>query len=158
MVKTLQCFTDDTPDVSGFVFQQDVVGSSERELYVDGAEWINNVCTPRSEDYAHRVEQSSSSLARKLIYNRSNHSSMHVHGCREKGDINTSLESTILNGINWFSLAVSVIELGPCLRTVDAHSKAWLRAQIIAHSACAHDEGIDPEIISNRILPGQVSA
>ncbi|MBN3809888.1 phosphoketolase family protein [Paraburkholderia sp. Ac-20347] len=89
------------------------------------------------------------SLVHKLTYNRANHRNMHVHGYHEKGNINTPLELAIINQVDRFSLAINVIDRVPALRIVGAHTKEWLRGQIIEHLAYAHAEGVDPEAIRN---------
>ena len=88
-----------------------------------------------------------SSLVHKLSYKRNNHDNMHVHGYREKGNINTPLELAIINEVDRFSLAIDVIDRVPRLRGVGDHVKEWLRGQIIEHLAYAHAEGIDREEI-----------
>ena len=90
-----------------------------------------------------------SSLVHKLSYKRNNHDNMHVHGYREKGNINTPLELAIINEVDRFSLAIDVIDRVPRLRGVGDHVKEWLRGQIIEHLAYAHAEGIDREEIRN---------
>jgi xylulose-5-phosphate/fructose-6-phosphate phosphoketolase len=87
------------------------------------------------------------SLVHKLTYNRANHDNMHVHGYREKGNINTPFELAIINGVDRFSLAIDVIDRVPRLRDSGAHAKNWLKNQIIESIRYAHAEGIDPEEI-----------
>ncbi|MBN3802485.1 phosphoketolase family protein [Paraburkholderia sp. Ac-20336] len=89
------------------------------------------------------------SLVHKLTYNRTNHANLHVHGYREKGNINTPLELAIINGVDRFTLAIDAIDRVPALRGVGDHTKEWLRGQIIEHLAYAHAEGIDKEDIRN---------
>ena len=90
-----------------------------------------------------------SSLVHKLTYRRANHENLHVHGYREKGNINTPLELAIINQVDRFSLAIDVIDRVPGLRGVGDHVKEWLRGQIIEHVAYAHDEGVDCDEIRN---------
>jgi xylulose-5-phosphate/fructose-6-phosphate phosphoketolase len=94
------------------------------------------------------------SLIHKLSYRRKNHDNIHVHGYKEKGSINTPLELAILNQIDRFNLAIDVIDLVTCLRSVGAHVKEWLKGQIIASINYAHAEGIDKEEIRNWKWPG----
>ena len=96
-----------------------------------------------------------SSLVHKLSYKRNNHDNMHVHGYREKGNINTPLELAIINEVDRFSLAIDVIDRVPKLRGVGDHVKEWLRGQIIEHLAYAHAEGIDREEIRNWTWGGE---
>jgi xylulose-5-phosphate/fructose-6-phosphate phosphoketolase len=89
------------------------------------------------------------SLVHKLSYRRTNHDNIHVHGYREKGNINTPLELAIINEVDRFSLAIDVIDRVPYLHGIADHTKEWLRGQIIEHLAYARREGIDQEAIRN---------
>ncbi|MGS0891454.1 hypothetical protein ACVBGC_02660 [Burkholderia stagnalis] len=46
----------------------------------------------------------------------------------------------------------------PALRTIGAHTKEWLRGQIIEHLAYAHAEGVDPDAIRNWTWPAPVNS
>ncbi len=94
------------------------------------------------------------SLIHKLTYRRTNHENIHVRGYKEKGSINTPLELAILNQIDRFDLAIDVIDRVPRLHSVAAHTKEWLKDQIIASITYAHTEGIDKEEIRNWKWPG----
>ena len=88
-------------------------------------------------------------LVHKLTYRRTNHENIHVRGYKEKGNINTPLELAILNQVDRFNLAIDVIDRVPGLATTAAHTREWLKAQIIESVAYAHENGIDrPEITS----------
>ena len=54
-------------------------------------------------------------LVHKLTYNRTNHENMHVHGYREKGNINTPFELAIINEVDRYTLAIDVIDRVPAL-------------------------------------------
>ena len=87
------------------------------------------------------------SLIHKLTYKRKNHDSFHVRGYKEKGNINTPLELAILNQVDRFNLAIDVIDRVPSLGTKGAHTKEWLKGEIISNINYAHENGIDrPEI------------
>lgn len=87
------------------------------------------------------------SLIHKLTYKRTNHANLHVHGYRERGNINTPLELAILNEVDRFNLAIDVIDRVPSLQSAAAHTKEWLKDQIIESVNYAHEHGIDrPEI------------
>jgi xylulose-5-phosphate/fructose-6-phosphate phosphoketolase len=87
------------------------------------------------------------SLIHKLTYKRTNHANFHVRGYKEKGNINTPLELAILNQVDRFSLAIDVIDRVPRLQATAAHTKEWLKDQIIESVNYAHENGIDrPEI------------
>jgi xylulose-5-phosphate/fructose-6-phosphate phosphoketolase len=86
-------------------------------------------------------------LIHKLTYRRQNHDNFHVHGYREKGNINTPLELAILNKVSRYHLAMDVIERVPRLRNIGAHTQEWLRDQITESLHYAHTYGVDrPEI------------
>ncbi len=70
-----------------------------------------------------------------------------MRGYKEKGNINTPLELAILNQVDRFNLAIDVIDRVPGLQAKGAHTKEWLKDQIIEAIAYAHEQGIDrPEI------------
>jgi len=87
------------------------------------------------------------SLIHKFTYRRKNHDNFHVRGYKEKGNINTPLELAILNQVDRFNLAIDVIDRVPSLQVSAAHTKEWLKDQIIDAINYAHENGIDkPEI------------
>ncbi|MEO6910480.1 MAG: phosphoketolase family protein [Edaphobacter sp.] len=87
------------------------------------------------------------SLIHKLTYRRTNHDNFHVRGYKEKGNINTPLELAILNQVDRFNLAIDVIDRVPRLQATAAHTKEWLKEEIIECVNYAHENGIDkPEI------------
>ncbi|HTD96503.1 MAG TPA: phosphoketolase family protein [Edaphobacter sp.] len=83
------------------------------------------------------------SLIHKLTYRRTNHDNFHVRGYKEKGNINTPLELAILNQVDRFNLAIDVIDRVPRLQVTAAHTKEWLKGQIIESVNYAHENGID---------------
>jgi xylulose-5-phosphate/fructose-6-phosphate phosphoketolase len=86
-------------------------------------------------------------LIHKFTYTRANHNNIHVHGYREKGNINTPLELAIRNQVDRFTLAIDVIDRVPRLQGPGAHLKEWLKTQIVESINYAYSEGIDkPEI------------
>lgn len=94
------------------------------------------------------------SLIHKLTYRRTNHDNIHVRGYKEKGSIDTPLELAILNQVDRFNLAIDVIDRVPRLSAVGAHTKEWLKGQIIDSLNHAHQEGIDRDEIRNWKWPG----
>jgi xylulose-5-phosphate/fructose-6-phosphate phosphoketolase len=87
------------------------------------------------------------SMIHKLTYRRTNHDNFHVRGYKEKGNINTPLELAILNQIDRFDLAIDVIDRVPRLQATAAHTKDWLKDQIIESVNYAHANGIDSKKI-----------
>ena len=87
------------------------------------------------------------SLIHKLTYRRTNHENIHVRGYKEKGNINTPLELAILNQTDRFNLALDAIDRVTKLRDTAAHTREWLKDQIVDSVNYAHQNGIDrPEI------------
>jgi xylulose-5-phosphate/fructose-6-phosphate phosphoketolase len=82
-------------------------------------------------------------LIHKFTYKRTNHDNIHVRGYKEKGNINTPLELAIRNQVDRFNLAIDVIDRVPELEAVGAHTKEWLKGQIIEAIHYAYTEGID---------------
>lgn len=82
-------------------------------------------------------------LIHKLAYRRANHENLHVHGYREKGNIDTPLELAIRNQVDRFSLAIDVIDRVPGLATRGAHAKERLKTQIVESINYAYAEGVD---------------
>ena len=86
-------------------------------------------------------------LIHKLAYRFTNHANLHVRGYKEKGNINTPLELAMNNQIDRFNLAIDVIDRVPKLGSAAAHTKEWLKNQMIENYAYAYEQGIDrPEI------------
>lgn len=83
------------------------------------------------------------SLIHKFTYRRTNHGNIHVRGYKEQGNINTPLELAIINQVDRFNLAIDVIDRVPGLQTSAAHTKEWLKEQIIDSVNYAHENGID---------------
>lgn len=86
-------------------------------------------------------------LIHKLAYKRSNPQRLHVHGYKEKGNINTPLELAIINQIDRFNLVINVIDRVPKLQSRAAHLRQQMQHEIIRHLNYAHEHGMDPEVI-----------
>jgi xylulose-5-phosphate/fructose-6-phosphate phosphoketolase len=93
-------------------------------------------------------------LIHKLAYRAHNHDNIHVHGYRERGNINTPLELAILNGVDRFNLVIDVIDRVPGLAARAAHLKEEMKNAIIENLAYARQEGTDKPEISNWVWPG----
>jgi len=87
------------------------------------------------------------SLIHKFTYRRYNHANFHVRGYKEQGNINTPLELAILNQVDRFDIAIDVIDRVPRLQATAAHTKEWLKDQIIDSINFSHENGIDREEI-----------
>lgn len=88
-------------------------------------------------------------LIHKLTYRRSNPERIHVHGYKEKGNINTPLELAIINQIDRFSLVIDVIDRASALGAKGAHVRERMKNEIIDNIQYAHENGIDKEEIRN---------
>jgi len=95
------------------------------------------------------------SLIHKLTYRRTNHDNIHVRGYKEKGNINTPLELAILNQVDRYNLAIDVIDRVPTLQSKAAHTKEWLKDQIIDCVNYAHENGIDCQEAREWKWPGE---
>jgi len=96
------------------------------------------------------------SLVHKLAYKRTNHAGMHVHGYKERGNINTPLELAIRNEIDRFHIAIDAIDRVPGLQDRGAHLKERLKDAIIENIAYAYQNGIDKPEIRNWKWPEAV--
>jgi xylulose-5-phosphate/fructose-6-phosphate phosphoketolase len=86
-------------------------------------------------------------LIHKLAYKFKGHDNLHVHGYREKGNINTPLELAMLNETSRFHLVIDVIDRVPKLSERGAHLKDEMQNAIIENVQYAHEHGRDrPEI------------
>jgi xylulose-5-phosphate/fructose-6-phosphate phosphoketolase len=87
------------------------------------------------------------SLIHKLAYRLNNHDNLHVHGYREKGNINTPFELAILNETSRFQLVIDVIDRVPKLREKAGYLKEEMKNAILDNLSYAHEHGRDrPEI------------
>jgi xylulose-5-phosphate/fructose-6-phosphate phosphoketolase len=92
-------------------------------------------------------------LIHKLAYRFSNHERLHVHGYREKGNINTPFELALLNETSRFHLVIDVIDRVPRLRARAGHLKDELQSAIIDNLRYAHEHGTDRAEITDWTWP-----
>jgi xylulose-5-phosphate/fructose-6-phosphate phosphoketolase len=92
-------------------------------------------------------------LIHKLAYRLDNHDHLHVHGYREKGNINTPFELALLNETSRFHLVIDVIDRVPRFREKTGHLKEELRNAIIDNLHYAHEHGTDRTEISDWTWP-----
>ena len=88
-----------------------------------------------------------------VAYRFTGHVNLHVHGYREKGNINTPLELAILNETSRFHLVIDVIDRVPSLRTRAAHLKEEMANAIVDHLNYAHEFGTDRPEVTNWVWP-----
>jgi xylulose-5-phosphate/fructose-6-phosphate phosphoketolase len=92
-------------------------------------------------------------LIHRLAYRFKGHDNLHVHGYRERGNINTPLELAMLNEVSRFHLVIDVIDRVPKLRDRAAHLKDEMRNAIIDNSNYAHENGRDRAEITDWTWP-----
>jgi xylulose-5-phosphate/fructose-6-phosphate phosphoketolase len=95
-------------------------------------------------------------LIHRLTYSRTNHKNLHVHGYREKGNINTPMELAIENGLDRFTLAMDAIKRVPKLQRIGSAALENFRNEQIACQEYAFKHGIDrPDIVNWRWESGK---
>jgi xylulose-5-phosphate/fructose-6-phosphate phosphoketolase len=92
-------------------------------------------------------------LIHRLAYRFTGHNHLHVRGYKEKGNINTPLELTMLNETSRFHLVIDVIDRVPKLRTRGAHLKEEMKNAILDNMRYAHEHGTDRPEIANWTWP-----
>ena len=86
-------------------------------------------------------------LIHRLIYRRANSGNFHVHGFIEEGTTTTPFDMTVLNELDRFHLAGSVVDRVPRLARIGAHFKQLLRDRLVDHKQYVTEYGDDmPEI------------
>jgi len=86
-------------------------------------------------------------LIHRLTYRRRNHLNFHVHGYQEEGTTTTPFDMTVLNELDRFHLAGSVVDHVPRLARIGAHFKQMLRDTLVEHDHYVREHGDDmPEI------------
>ena len=88
-------------------------------------------------------------LIHKLTNERTCQQRLHVHGYREKGNINTPLELAIINKIDRFSLVIDVIQRVKNIGPRGTIVKEEMLKEIDDNVHYAHENGIDREEITN---------
>jgi xylulose-5-phosphate/fructose-6-phosphate phosphoketolase len=92
-------------------------------------------------------------LIHRLAYRFAGHGNLHVHGYREKGNINTPLELAMLNETSRFHLVIDVIDRVDKLRTKAAHLKEDMKNAVIDNMRYAHENGTDRPEMANWTWP-----
>ena len=92
-------------------------------------------------------------LIHRLAYRHSGHEHLHVHGYRERGNINTPLELAMLNETSRFHVVMDVVDRVPRLRSKAAHLKEEMKNAVIDNLRYAHEHGTDRPEIANWTWP-----
>lgn len=86
-------------------------------------------------------------LIHRLTYNRTNHANFHVRGYIEEGTTTTPFDMAVMNHLDRYSLATSVINRVPGLGDSSAYVKQDLQDRLIEHREYVDRHGIDvPEV------------
>jgi xylulose-5-phosphate/fructose-6-phosphate phosphoketolase len=86
-------------------------------------------------------------LIHRLTYRRKNHENFHVHGYMEEGTTTTPFDMTVLNELDRYHLAGSVVDRVPRLAKIGAHFKQRLRDKLVEHRQYVTEHGDDlPEV------------
>jgi xylulose-5-phosphate/fructose-6-phosphate phosphoketolase len=97
-------------------------------------------------------------LIHRLTYSRKNHDNMHVRGYEEEGTTTTPFDTTVLNRLDRFHLAMDVIERVPGLGSKAAHVKQYFRDKLIEHRIYVDRHGEDMPEIQNWGWPYNTAA
>ena len=82
-------------------------------------------------------------LIHRLTYRRANHANFHVHGYLEEGTTTTPFDMTVLNELDRYHLAGSVVDRVPRLAKIAAHFKQMLRDKLVDHHHYVREHGDD---------------
>ena len=82
-------------------------------------------------------------LIHRLVYRRTNHDNLHVHGYKEEGTTTTPFDMTVLNELDRYHLAMAVIDRVPALARVSAYARQRLRDQLGRHRDYIREHGED---------------
>ena len=72
-------------------------------------------------------------LIHRLVYRRTSHDNLHVHGYKEEGTTTTPFDMTVLNELDRYHLAMAVIDRVPALAPVSAYARPRLRDPLGPH-------------------------
>ena len=82
-------------------------------------------------------------LIHRLVYRRTSHDNLHVHGYKEEGTTTTPFDMTVLNELDRYHLAMAVIDRVPALARVPAYARQRLRDQLGRHRDYIREHGED---------------
>ena len=92
-------------------------------------------------------------LIHKLTYRFKGHEHLHVHGYREKGNINTPLELAMLNETSRFHLVIDAIDRVAGLAGRAAHLREEMKNAIVDNMEYAHEHGADRPELADWVWP-----
>ncbi len=88
-------------------------------------------------------------LIHRLIYKRTNHAKMHVHGFIDEGTTTTPFDMAVMNRIDRFHLAIAAVERLPALGARGEALIAALQEKLETHRLYVECEGEDMPEITN---------
>ena len=92
-------------------------------------------------------------LIHRLIYRRTSHENIHVHGYQEEGTTTTPFDMAVLNGLDRFHLVQAVANHVPKLSTDAAYTKQAIRDKLIEHKRYIAEHGEDLPEVKNWTWP-----
>ncbi len=88
-------------------------------------------------------------LIHRLVYRRTNHANLHVHGFREEGTTTTPFDMVVINELDRFHLAMAAVRRLPDLGQEGERLIRDCRAKLAEHAAFIREHGEDmPDIIN----------
>ena len=94
-------------------------------------------------------------LIHRLTYRRANHANFHVHGYLEEGTTTTPFDMTVLNELDRYHLAGSVVDRVPRLARIGAHFKQMLRDKLVDHHQYVREHGDDLQEVKDWTWKGR---
>ena len=92
-------------------------------------------------------------LIHKLAYRFKGHENLHVHGYRERGNINTPLELAMLNETSRFHLVIQAIDRVTAIGAKAGHLRNEMQNAIVDNMRYAHEHGADRPELANWVWP-----
>jgi xylulose-5-phosphate/fructose-6-phosphate phosphoketolase len=87
-------------------------------------------------------------LIHRLLYRRTNHQNLHVHGYQEEGTITTYFDMKVLNELDRFHLVLAVLKRLPELRENGTILARAMENKLAEHYRYIREHGVDmPEVL-----------
>ncbi|WP_020568843.1 phosphoketolase family protein [Neolewinella persica] len=87
-------------------------------------------------------------LIHRLLYRRSNHNNLHVHGYQEEGTITTYFDMKVLNELDRFHLVLAVLKRLPALGKEGTALAKEMEGKLTEHHRYIREHGVDmPEVL-----------
>ncbi len=90
-------------------------------------------------------------LIHRLLYRRTNHRNLHVHGYQEEGTITTYFDMKVLNGLDRFHLVLAVLKRLPQAGAAGEALAVTMENKLREHYHYIREHGVDlPEVLNWR--------